>query len=273
VDRLVASARFARGRQVRTAAGGRARGGPQRGMTILEIMIALAVMGLLMLVGLPALRTQLGSDLREDANGVASAMRAAYELASLSGVHHRVLLDLDAQTYEIQACPEDLRLARGDEEKVVDKDVLETVPKPEINQTAGIAGEVLEAESPEDAVKTAAALAGINIGGARCVVPTTPNGDADARGNQRQLNEGRKIRFGEVHVQHLDRPAKAGKVAINFFPLGWAEKAVVEIAAPEGDRYTILVHGMTGRVELLAGAFDADKHMRRDAAGDEVDER
>jgi prepilin-type N-terminal cleavage/methylation domain-containing protein len=248
-------------------------GAPQGGMTILEIMIALAVMGLLMLVGLPALRVQLGSDLREDANGVAASLRAAYELASLSGVHHRVLFDLDAQTYEIQACPEDVRVARGDEEQVVDKEVLATVPKPANTQTAGIAGDVLQAESPEDAVKTAAALAGVNIGGERCVVPSTPNGDADARGNQRTLNEARKIRFGELHVQHLDRPAKAGKVAINFFPLGWSEKAVVEVASPDAERYTILVHGMTGRVELRAGTFDADKHMRRDAAGDEVEER
>src|SRR5690606_2957681 len=124
-------------------------------MTLLEIMIVLGVVGLMMLVGLPAIRSLVKTDLRKDANGVASAVRAAFEMASLSGVHHRVLLDLDEETYTIQACPEEMRLEAGDEETVVGADALESVPRPQVPEPTGGAIEVIEAESPEEAMSAA----------------------------------------------------------------------------------------------------------------------
>jgi type II secretory pathway pseudopilin PulG len=241
----------------------------ERGITILEIMIVLAIVGLMMLIGLPMVRSMVKTDLRKDASSVAAALRGAYEMAAMSGVHHRVLFDLEAQTFQIQACPEEMRLKADDEEKLVDAAVLDKVPKPQVAQLGVGAAEVVEAESPEDAIKAAAALAGIQIGGARCVVPTTPNGDADGRGNLRELMRERGIKFGEVHAQHLREPASRGQVAINFFPLGWAEKAIVELVTDDRDKFIVVVHGLTGRVEVKDGDFDADRHMRRDAAGDE----
>jgi type II secretory pathway pseudopilin PulG len=245
----------------------------QRGITIFEIMIVLAIIGLMMLIGLPAVRSFVKTDLRTDANQVAALLRAAYEMAALSGVHHRVVLDLDAQTYALQACPEEVRLKPAREEVLVGADVLETVPRPDPARLGGAPTEVVAAATPGQSVEAAAALAGVKIGGARCVVPTTPNGDADARGNERELRRARGIRFGEVHVQHLRGPASRGQVAINFFPLGWAEKAIVELMTEDGDRFTVVVHGLTGRVEVRDGAVDADRHMRRDAAGDTAEER
>ena len=75
-----------------------------------------------------------------------------------------------------------------------------------------------------------------------------------------------------MHVQHLEEPVTEGEVSINFFPLGHAEKALLEVADDEGTQYTVLLHGLTGRVEVRDGEVDPDKHMRRNAAGDEVDE-
>jgi prepilin-type N-terminal cleavage/methylation domain-containing protein len=244
----------------------------QRGITILEIMIVLAIIGLMMLVGLPAVRSMIKTDLRADANQVASLLRAGHELAALSGVHHRVRFNLDAQTFQLEACPEEMALRRSDDEELVGQDVLADLQARQAQQlqivSAGPSGaEVLGAETPEQSVAAAAALSGTRIGGARCVPPTTPTGDADGRGAVRTLNKDRGVKFGEVHVQHLRESARTGEVVINFFPLGWSEKAVVEVVTEEGDRFNVLVHGASGRVETRDGAIDVDRHMRRSPAG------
>src|SRR5687768_12084488 len=77
-----------------------------RGITILEIMIVLAIVGLMMLIGFPAARSLVRSDMRGDASQVASMIRAGHELASLSGIHHRIVFDLDEGSFKLEACPE-----------------------------------------------------------------------------------------------------------------------------------------------------------------------
>jgi type II secretory pathway pseudopilin PulG len=275
-------------------------GASERGITILETMIVLAIIGLMMLIGLPAIRSFVRTDLRADATSVASSLRAAYELATLSGIHHRVVFDVDAGKFQIEACPEPMRLAKADEETLVEASALDEVrakmaaaaasvasrpalppppaPSAMAGGVSGLKGGAPSAEgglgaTPESSMAAAAALAGIQIGGATCTVPTTPNGDADARGNSRSLHGERGVKFTRIHVQHLDKAATEGKAVINFFPLGWSEKAIVEIASGEGDQFSIVVHGLTGRVEIVDGEIDIDAHMRRSATGDEVDER
>ena len=46
-----------------------------------------------------------------------------------------------------------------------------------------------------------------------------------------------------------------------------------ELMTEDGDRFTVVVHGLTGRVAVMDGEVDADRHMRRDAAGNEAEER
>jgi hypothetical protein len=76
-----------------------------------------------------------------------------------------------------------------------------------------------------------------------------------------------------VWVQHLRDPVTSGMVAIHFFPLGSAEKAIVEIG--DGSKtFSVVVWGLTGRVELQDGAIrDPDDFLYRDAEGEESEER
>ena len=71
----------------------------------------------------------------------------------------------------------------------------------------------------------------------------------------------------------LREPVKDSIVSVNFFPLGYAEKAAIEIVNKSGDQYTLLVSRMTGRVQFREGEPDIDEFMHRDGAGDSEDER
>ena len=67
----------------------------------------------------------------------------------------------------------------------------------------------------------------------RCPIATS--GDAEGQGlRSRQLRVNKGIKFKEVWVQHRDDSVTKGQVAIYFFPLGWSEKAVIELT--DGER-------------------------------------
>ena len=244
----------------------------RRGITVIELMITLAVVGLLMVVGYMGVRHVRQSDLREDTVRVASSLRAAYNMATMSGDLHRLVIDLDEHTYRIETCKGSIKLRRTQKERQPEEDDEDARKKLDIAQSGAIPQEMLNAKSPEQAAKVAAALAGTRVGMAECKPPTLPNGDADGRGDARKLSTSRSIRFKRVFVQHLEDPATEGIVKINFFPMGYAEKAIVEVADDDGHVYSLLVHGVTGRVEFRTGEQrNPDEHMMRDGLGDKVD--
>jgi hypothetical protein len=269
-------------------------------MTLLEVLLVLGLMGLLLVIGTWTLRGVAKTALRSDTVEVAAALKAARNLAAQSGMHHRVVFNLDQHTYQIEACPDPIQLRKTEEEERPDPEALARLaeqPNPlgAPGTGMGMAGammgalgggvpnlgtgsdEVSQAESPEQALKASAALAGVRVGTARCGVAPASGGDrgnyADpARPNVHKLASDSGIVIRRVHVKHLRDPIERGEVSVHFFPLGMAEKAVLELVDRDGDQFTVLVHGLTGRIEVRGGEVDPDRHMRRDAAGDEVDE-
>ncbi len=241
----------------------------QRGMTLFEVMIALAIIGFMMLVGYMGLRDVRHSDLREDAMKLAATLRMAQTTATQTGAHHRVVFDLEEQMFHIERCEGPIRLERfdpGDEptREELQERLEERVP------TGGDAPELLEATSPEESVDIAAALAGVRMGAARC----QPVGDdVFLSGEPHAVRTDRGVEIRNVYAQHLRGPAREGRASINFFPLGTAEKAIVEVGT-DRRAFSLLVHRLSGRVELRTGSLrEHEAYMELDAAGDREDER
>jgi prepilin-type N-terminal cleavage/methylation domain-containing protein len=248
-------------------------GGFERGMTLLEVLIVLAVIALLMILATMAVRSVARNPLREDTLDIAATLRSAAELSAQSGIHHRVVFDLEKQTYQIEACPERIALHRDDEEKKVDAEVLESIPKPQPGTPSDVTSEITESEDPAQALAQSAALHGIQIGGARCSAPVGADGKPDARGGAHEVQSAKGVSIRRLDVAHLREGVSTGTASINFFPLGYAEKAVIELSNKNDEVFTIIVHGLTGQVEVRDSAIDPEEYMRRDAAGDEERER
>lgn len=246
-------------------------GRSQSGLTLIETMVTLAILGLLLVVVSSAglIKTSEGV-LRADALGLLGSLRAARSMATQSGTHHRVVLDLDQNTYRIELCEGPVKLRRADEETPPDQEAIAELV--ERRSSDPLEREMFAAESPEEAVAVAAALEGVRLDGARCTLATAFAGDIEGRPNQRQLRADRGVGFGKVWVQHLRDEVDEGIVSINFFPLGQSEKAVIVLESEDDHRFTLLVHGLTGKVEIRADEVDPDRHMRRDGAGDEVED-
>jgi hypothetical protein len=130
----------------------------------------------------------------------------------------------------------------------------------------------------------AMALAGRDVGGKVCYpVDKLPSElaqlgevrsfDSTGRELRRAINRDRGVKVREVWVQHLEESVTGGQVSISFFPMGWAEKAIITL----GDgrtTYAIYLYGLTGRVEIKDGEpRNPDDHLLRNAKGEDEEER
>jgi prepilin-type N-terminal cleavage/methylation domain-containing protein len=264
-----------------------------RGLTLLEIMVSLAIIGMLSYLGYGAIRWLRGANVTETSVELASVMRRTQQLAAETGMLHRVVFDLgmsdnDPQTYRVEVCaggpgaisrtPEagDTDQSEEKRKRAIEsaKERLATLPS--AGGTAAGSGGLpgMASGDPEQAEEMALALAGQLAARRTCVVATgVVSGDTDGKELVRAVDPNRTARIKQVYVQHLEKPVTTGLVAIHFFPLGSAEKALVEIG-DDDHTFTVKVHGLTGRVDVADGAIrDPDDFLMRDVAGEKEAER
>ena len=239
-----------------------------RGMTVLEIMIVLAIIGGLFFVVRSGFRLVTKADLVEDSTELTAVLRRASELAVEHGELHRVVLDLESQAYLVEVCQGQVAIARNELLKADDEDTKRALERAR-ERLAGLPSDALATGDPEEATKRAAALAGHHIADRVCKpADNSVTGDANGKGWLRKLRKDKGVKFKEVWVAHRDDSASKGQVAIYFFPMGSSEKSVIELT-DGSEVFTVLVFGLTGRVELHDGSLrDVNDHMMKNVMGD-----
>jgi prepilin-type N-terminal cleavage/methylation domain-containing protein len=245
-----------------------------RGMTVMELMIVLAIIGGAAFLMRTGFRAFTKADLVENSTDLAAVLRRASQLAVEHSQMHRVVLDLDKGAYSVEVCEgapgiQRNELVRPDEEakkRALDKGK----DKLQGNTDQG----ALMGGDPDTAARRALAIAGHHVADKTCIpVPDPTSGDVEGKGFIRQLRANKGIKFKEVWVQHRDESVTKGQVAIYFFPLGSSEKSVIEVT--DGDEiFTVLVYGISGRVELRDGVLrDVNDHMMKNVMGDKDAQR
>lgn len=237
-------------------------------MTVLEIMIVLAIIGAGAMLVNRGFRSLTRADLVENATELATVMKRASMLSIEHGQMHRVLFDVDKQLYIVEQCEGAASIMRNE---AVRPDEDETKRAQERGQTRmqNLPADAFAGGDPEGAAKRVTALAGAHIADKVCApVQDTVTGDATGKGWNRALRADKGIKFKAIWVQHMEHETSKGQVAIYFFPQGQAEKAVVTMTDGT-ESFSVLVYGLTGRVELRDGELqDVDEHMLRNVMGD-----
>ncbi|MFH0902635.1 MAG: prepilin-type N-terminal cleavage/methylation domain-containing protein [Pseudomonadota bacterium] len=209
----------------------------EKGLTLIELLVVMAVLGLIVggsLIGVSRVRR---ADLRSDAGRTAAALRSAFDRAAATGAHHRVVLDLENDTFRIERCEGKIRLRRSVEEAREDEEDSLAERQAIVAAPGGLL-------SPMAGGVPGAPAAPSKVGKASCAPIKGRNGTAQ------KLHHQRGISFSRIYVAHLDEPARDGTVSINFFPSGRGERAVVEVSDEEAT-YSLLVHPFSGRVEII----------------------
>jgi prepilin-type N-terminal cleavage/methylation domain-containing protein len=238
----------------------------QRGMTILELMIVMAIMGAGVFLLRTGFRVLTKADLVENSTEIAAVLKRTSQLAIEKGEMHRVLFDVDKHLYAVEMCQGARTIQRNEKTRPDEEETKRAVEKGQ-ERLKSVALD-MQAADPEAATKHALAIAGHHVADRMCAPIDDPSSDSEGKGWIRTLRAAKGVKLKEIWVQHKDESTTKGQVAIYFFPSGSAEKAVVEIT-DGSDTFTVLVAGLTGRVELRDGTLrDVDDHMMRNALGD-----
>jgi type II secretory pathway pseudopilin PulG len=218
-------------------------------MTLIEILIVLALLGLLILLLPGQIRRARKSDLRADAARVAAAMRSGYDRAAATAAYHRLVIDLEQDTFQLERCDAPVKMVRSiDEEHAAEAQAIATQaatpPEPPPADLTGTQAQ--QGNTPGmQFVDT--------VGASAAPLPCTPvKGEL---GEAQPLAKSAGVTFKTVYVSHLEQPAENGKVTINFFPLGRSERAVVELVDRDEHVYSIVLHSLTGAAKVSAGEY------------------
>jgi hypothetical protein len=263
-------------------------------MTVLELMIVLAIIGLTGTLIRGQYRRFSKADLVENSTELAAVLKRARLLAIEHGELHRVTIDLDrdptcqpiddarckaqrtAPDYIVEVCRGAVTIARNELVRT-EAEAKKRAVEQGTQRMRNLPTNAFTPNDPEEAQRRAIALAGHHVADRECVPATDSyTGDSKGRGWARQLakqgrndrNEWSGVHFKEIWIAHRDDSVTKGQVAIYFWPSGSSEKTVVQLKDGD-DAITLLVTGLTGRVDIIDGPLqDPRTFMLKNVMGE-----
>ncbi|MEW5848386.1 MAG: prepilin-type N-terminal cleavage/methylation domain-containing protein [Myxococcota bacterium] len=221
-----------------------------RGFTLIELSVALLLVGLLIGIGLPAVGAVTAAGLRQSAGQIAGISREAYARAAISGKPHRLVMDLDEQTFWLEVASDHFVLEAEKTKQLTEAEI-------KAQKEGGGAGQ--------------------GLGGGRSRILAT---------SERDLDEGERLRlevtrgptwspvedelgqphrlpsecaFEKVWVAHQAEAFVRGQSHLYFWPAGHAESAVIRLTDDEENASRVIsvkVNGLTGRSAVLDKAVE-----------------
>ena len=268
----------------------RARAMAQRGLTLIEILIVLAIMGLMLTAAGLSMGTAGQAEIVRATNQVASTMRFAFDKSRVSGTHMRIKISFTERSFTLQAAGEAMYLPATDRDgEIVVRDEDDVEEQKERDERAAerynrsLTGQLMQqvqsgaAGAPADPNDP-----GYNPYAVEAkAVPrrTTPLFDAfENEGGLKGLGEPvifpEEVEILAVRTESDPEPITEGEAYLYFFPQGRTQMAYIHMRDKDGDEedsYTITIQPLTGKVEvhdgLVKAEFPADLLKGRDDLG------
>lgn len=207
-----------------------------RGMTLLEIGIALAIVAAVIALAVPTVSSVARVQLRQRTGQLAGGIRSLYGASAVAGRSCRLVMDLDASAYWSECAAGSVRLAAEGER--ARSGAREATREEELLATVAQRGDAVSDEDRERAELARKSA-------------FTPTGDIP------KTALGGSVRFAGVWVSHQPERYVAGKAFLYFWPSGLTETASIQLAQGD-DANTILVQPLTGKVRIASGRVDAE---------------
>lgn len=227
----------------------------QRGMTLIEIVIVVALLGLVSAGVTVSFRSVQRARTRESAMRLAAAIRYLYDRAIVGGGYYRLAIDLDGGSYQAQRSDDRFYLNSDKERgpgrgKAFDQDAetkkLDQADEDARRNTVGLARELQPPPAPKRAHFQSFKDA---------MLPRVELKNAWVR---------------DLYTPRQEEPYTSGRAFLYFFPDGRTERAVIHVvsgdrpgpdedADPDADVYTLIVHPLTGRVEFEKGDLEVPR--------------
>ncbi|MCC6556422.1 MAG: prepilin-type N-terminal cleavage/methylation domain-containing protein [Polyangiaceae bacterium] len=227
-----------------------------RAVTLVEVLITVALMGLVTGAAILGVGVAAGARLKRSGTMIAGAIRIAYAHANAKSRPVRLVFDFEERMVILEESTGQLLVKKTD-------------------RTGGAAGAT---EAERAAIEEAESI----LKGPRAPRPAFEptkafgwNADADRPGKTLE----RGIRFLQVETGHQDEPESTGRAYLYFWPGGQTERAAIQLMiADAGEEnedsvMSLLVSPLTGKAELKRGKVsmprprDADEESEREDTG------
>lgn len=205
------------------------------GVTLVEILVVLVVVAGILGAGISMMGLLTQSHLKEETMRMTSAIQYTYSQAALNNTPYRLVIDLDNNQYYTEMS--ESRVVMREASQELDEGLLpEEVRQMEADRRSRRSDLFREEEDDPFGISR-------RVGYQRA---------DDAVIEPRTLGNG--IEFYSVHTANMARPVTRGRAAINFFPNGFQQQAIIILIEPESEaKFTLITEPLTGRVRLYSG--------------------
>ena len=194
---------------------------PARGYTLIELMVVIAVVGLIAAAAVPALRGITGANARQAAGELSGSLRYLFDTAALRHQTCRMVLDMDHQEWWAECTEAGPGNRRG--QPVMGKDGLA-----EDDDAALAKGFSDEPDADKRRFLARARFAEFK----------------DRQVGKRKLKGGSA--FEKIWTPRQRDPQTKGKAYVYLYPQGQGDRAQIPVA-DGGNAYTVVTQPLTGR--------------------------
>lgn len=198
------------------------------GFTLLELLIALAIIGLILSLVVGRVGKLLEREMKQSASRFASTLRYLYNKSVSEGVTLRLVLDIEESRYWVEGTTETFTLTREEEEE------RKTENGKQRTETETENGEPTE-EAPS-------------------IQPKEATFSPQESYLLKPVSLPKGVYFKDVYAEHQIERLDKGRAFIYFFPRGYVERSVIHLRdAKDEVHYTLEVNPITGRVKIERG--------------------
>jgi general secretion pathway protein H len=224
---------------------------PRRGLTLIEIVIAIALIALLSGSLLFGKNMLVGSRMKATATLIVSSVRFGLTRANATGRPTRLVIDFEKKQLSIEEASSSLMLREKGKDPSGG-----AAPASSAEAKARAESERI-LEGPRAARPAFSKLSGVS-------------GAVEELSAGRPLGDG--VEIVQVRTEHDEEPLREGRAYIYFWPGGTTERAVIQLKKA-GDKETalsVVLSPLTGRARIEKGAVDFPEPRGFD---DEISER
>lgn len=211
----------------------------KRGFTLFELIVAITIVALLMGVVISRVDDLLDLEMKKTSNKLASTIRYLYNKSATEGIYMRLVFDMEAQSYWVEATSEPFILESAETMKT--KKEKEEEEKEKENKEAEEAAPAVE--ETEGASSAAPKIPKLEIR-----KPTFTQTESYLLKPTKLPNN---VFFKDIMTEHHITPIEGGEAAIYFFPNGYVEHAIINLRDEDDEVfYSLETNPITGVVNI-----------------------
>lgn len=228
-------------------------------MTLLEILIVIAIVGMIVGIAIPSFNSFTHYQLRKTATTLSGTIRYLYSQAALKGLCMRLVFDIRNDIYHVEASTDGHCLIDSEQKSARKAKRAEDKKKREAKRKA------------REKASSSSSTSNTTIGGWGGEKPISLE---LKKATFQRFNKGllkrrifsRSIKIQGIFVIHQKETYTKKKgpqfAYLHCFPLGRCERAVIYLQDTSKEMMSLEVHPLTGRVTIHRGKLKLQEHHR-----------